>query len=38
MKLAPKAWETPEESLVSKEFQEVLNTCLAGLPEKIAGG
>src|SRR5215475_3315411 len=36
MKLAPKAWETPEESLVSKEFQDVLKTCLTGLPERVA--
>jgi RNA polymerase sigma-70 factor (ECF subfamily) len=33
---APKAWETPEESLVSKEFQEVLRGCLSRLPEKVA--
>jgi RNA polymerase sigma-70 factor (ECF subfamily) len=35
MKLAPKAWETPEEILVSKEFQEVLKSCLSALPEKV---
>jgi RNA polymerase sigma-70 factor (ECF subfamily) len=35
-KLAPNAWETPEESLVSKEFQEVLKTCLSALPERVA--
>lgn len=34
--LAPNAWETPEESLVSKEFQDVLSRCLSRLPEKIA--
>jgi RNA polymerase sigma-70 factor (ECF subfamily) len=34
--LGPKAWETPEEILVSKEFQEVLKGCLSRLPEKIA--
>jgi RNA polymerase sigma-70 factor (ECF subfamily) len=34
--LAPKAWETPEEILVSKEFQEVLKGCLSRLPGKIA--
>src|SRR4029077_9274716 len=34
--LAPKAWETPEEILVSKEFQEVLKGCLSRLPLKIA--
>jgi RNA polymerase sigma factor (sigma-70 family) len=33
--LGPKAWETPEESLVSKEFQEVLKRCLSQLPGKI---
>lgn len=36
MKLAPKAWETPEGTLVSKEFQGVLKCCLAELPDKIA--
>jgi RNA polymerase sigma-70 factor (ECF subfamily) len=36
MKLAPKAWATPEETLVSKEFQEALKSCLSGLPEKVA--
>ncbi len=34
--VAPKAWETPEESLVSKEFQEVLKGCLSRLPTKVA--
>ncbi len=34
--LAPKAWETPEEVLVNKEFQEVLKNCLQGLPDKVA--
>src|SRR5215472_1703311 len=33
---APKAWETPEEVLVDKEFQEVLKRCLSRLPEKVA--
>lgn len=33
--LAPTAWETPEELLVSKEFQEVLKSCLSRLPAKI---
>jgi RNA polymerase sigma-70 factor (ECF subfamily) len=36
MKLAPTAWETPETSLVSKEFQDVLKSCLSGLPDKVA--
>ena len=36
MKLAPKAWATPEETLVSKEFQDALKSCLSGLPEKVA--
>ncbi len=35
-RMAPKAWETPDETLVSKEFQEVLQRCLAGLPNKLA--
>jgi len=34
--LAPKAWETPEEILVSKEFQLVLKDCLSRLPGKVA--
>jgi RNA polymerase sigma-70 factor (ECF subfamily) len=34
--LAPKAWATPEELLVVKEFQEVLRGCLARLPNKIS--
>ena len=34
--LAPKAWETPEEILVTKEFQEVLQGCLSRLPLKVA--
>ena len=34
--LAPKAWETPEEILVTKEFQEVLKGCLSRLPLKVA--
>jgi len=36
LRIAPKAWESPEDSLVSKEFFEVLKTCLAALPEKAA--
>jgi RNA polymerase sigma-70 factor (ECF subfamily) len=34
--LAPKAWETPEEALVSKEFQQVLKGCLSKLPERVS--
>jgi RNA polymerase sigma-70 factor (ECF subfamily) len=34
--VAPEAWETPEEALVSKEFHEVLRDCLSHLPTKIA--
>ena len=34
--LAPKAWETPEEILVTKEFQEVLKGCISRLPLKVA--
>lgn len=34
--LAPKAWETPDEILVAKEFQEVLKGCLSRLPLKAA--
>ncbi len=36
MRIAPKAWDTPESSLVTKEFQEVLKNCLSRLPEKVA--
>jgi RNA polymerase sigma-70 factor (ECF subfamily) len=36
MKLAPKAWETPDTMLVTKEFQDVLKSCLSGLPDKVA--
>ena len=35
-KFAPEPWETPDESLISKEFQEVLNRCLSGLPDQTA--
>jgi len=35
-RLAPKAWETPEESLTSKEFQSVLNCCMSQLPQRLA--
>jgi RNA polymerase sigma-70 factor, TIGR02943 family len=33
--LAPKDWDTPEESLVNSEFHEVLKRCLSRLPEKV---
>jgi RNA polymerase sigma-70 factor (ECF subfamily) len=36
MKMAPKAWQTPDRDLVSKEFQDVLKGCLTTLPEKVA--
>jgi RNA polymerase sigma-70 factor (TIGR02943 family) len=36
MKLAPQAWETPDETLISKEFQDVLRSCLSRLPDKVA--
>lgn len=36
MKLAPKAWETPDGTLMSKEFQDVLRSCLSRLPDKVA--
>jgi len=35
-RMAPKAWETPDETLVNKEFQGVLNRCLSQLPGKVA--
>jgi len=34
--VGPKTWETPEEALVSKEFQDVLKDCLSRLPERVA--
>jgi RNA polymerase sigma-70 factor (ECF subfamily) len=34
-RLAPKAWETPDKNLLSKEFQEVLKRCMTRLPDKI---
>ena len=34
--VAPKAWETPEAALVSKEFYDVLQDCLSRLPIKVA--
>jgi RNA polymerase sigma-70 factor, ECF subfamily len=36
MRLAPKAWDSPDRDLVSKEFQQTLERCLGRLPEKIA--
>lgn len=36
LRLAPKAWDTPEQSLVNKEFQEVFKSCLSRLPDKVA--
>jgi len=36
MKLAPKAWETPDATLISKEFQDILRSCLSRLPHRIA--
>jgi RNA polymerase sigma-70 factor (ECF subfamily) len=35
-KLAPKAWQTPGDLLVNKEFQAVLKSCLSRLPGKTA--
>lgn len=35
-RLGPKRWESPDESLVSKEFQQVFNNCLSRLPEMTA--
>jgi RNA polymerase sigma-70 factor (ECF subfamily) len=34
--LAPQAWRTPDEDLTTKEFQQVFNSCLSRLPEKVA--
>jgi RNA polymerase sigma-70 factor (ECF subfamily) len=35
-RVAPKAWEAPDASLISKEFQVVFQQCVSGLPEKVA--
>lgn len=35
-RVAPKTWEAPDESLISKEFQVVFQECVSGLPEKVA--
>jgi RNA polymerase sigma-70 factor (ECF subfamily) len=35
-RLAPAAWDTPAQSLMRAEFQNVLKSCLARLPEKLA--
>ena len=35
-KMVPKAWETPDEVLVNKEFMEVFKRCLARLPANVA--
>lgn len=36
IKVAPKTWEAPDESLMNKEFQMVFQECVSGLPEKVA--
>jgi RNA polymerase sigma-70 factor (TIGR02943 family) len=36
MKHAPKPWQTPDGTLVSKEFQVVFKGCLSRLPDKVA--
>jgi RNA polymerase sigma-70 factor (ECF subfamily) len=33
---APQAWRTPDQDLVTKEFQEVFTSCLSRLPGKVA--
>lgn len=35
-RVAPHSWETPDESLVSKEFQAVFSRCISQLPEQTA--
>ncbi len=35
-RVAPKAWQAPDESLVTKEFQVVFQQCVSALPEKVA--
>ena len=34
--VTPKPWETPEEALISREFQDTLKSCLSRLPTKLA--
>ncbi len=34
--VAPQAWETPDETLVNKEFHEVFKRCLSRLPSRVA--
>ena len=36
LKVAPKAWESPDESLMNKEFQIVFQECVSALPKKVA--
>jgi RNA polymerase sigma-70 factor (ECF subfamily) len=36
MKHAPKPWQTPDGTLVSKEFQTAFKGCLSRLPDKVA--
>ena len=33
---APRVWPTPDQDLTTKEFQQVLTSCLSRLPEKVA--
>ncbi|HEX3628101.1 MAG TPA: sigma-70 family RNA polymerase sigma factor [Verrucomicrobiae bacterium] len=35
-RFAPKAWETPDQTLINKEFQILLKRCLSRLPENVA--
>jgi RNA polymerase sigma-70 factor, ECF subfamily len=35
-RIAPNHWAAPDASLVSKEFQAVLQECVSALPEKVA--
>ena len=35
-RMAPTAWEAPDKTLVSKEFQDVLQRCLSRLPNRVA--
>lgn len=36
LRVAPSAWEAPDDSLMNKEFQVVFQECVSGLPEKVA--
>src|SRR5579883_155631 len=36
LRVAPSAWEAPDDTLMNKEFQVVFQECVSGLPDKVA--